>query len=166
MILCLGCKRLWKSGAKYCGICNATLGGRRCPEDHENPLWSRCCSTCGSQKLTQGVAVIQFRPLVTLVLLFGFYKLIPSALALLHLHDHFESIYWFSINEVLSRLIIYTLLVFFFAWLFGPKTLNVVRDFGIGSLRILSKLILAIGKVIVQVLIKLILRGPPIGGKK
>src|SRR5437016_2424974 len=55
MILCLGCKRLWRSESQYCGHCGRSFGAALCPKEHRNPPGSKCCTRCGSRELSKSV---------------------------------------------------------------------------------------------------------------
>ncbi len=55
MKYCRSCRRIWPSGALYCGTCHRTFGARLCPKGHRNPVGARSCTTCGNRKLTTPV---------------------------------------------------------------------------------------------------------------
>lgn len=136
MIQCRQCKGLWPSGTVWCGTCCATLGCRMCPDGHASPLGARCCVTCGSKKLSNGVAVIQLR-VYTSILTVGMSLLVVVIVLPLLLSAGRAVLSW-----LMSVLLPYIWLSVLIALLGGPKARRIVlrvwlfpfRRFGIRPL--------------------------------
>ncbi len=69
MILCKHCNTIWDAGSEYCGSCGGSLGKRVCPKGHEVDLDAKFCTKCGSRKLSRGVEVVEYRPIVVIALI-------------------------------------------------------------------------------------------------
>ena len=71
MRLCLRCFSLWPGGAEVCGRCRRTLGIRRCPDGHPNPLWAatQTCLTCGQGPLSEGAMYLPLGGIASLLAL-------------------------------------------------------------------------------------------------
>jgi len=117
LILCLNCRRVWPKGTKFCGECKASLGCRRCPEGHESPLLSQCCTLCGSKKLTLGARSLNLRPLSLALLGVVLALAIPPGLSLLG--NLLRRGLCLLINTVLPPIFTLAILSLFFGLVFG-----------------------------------------------
>lgn len=61
------CRKVASANSRWCANCRCTLGYRYCPEGHQNNLSAKCCSECGSAKLTPGTTSINLRPLTWVI---------------------------------------------------------------------------------------------------
>jgi len=52
MTICLSCYHCWPESAIYCGSCQRTFQGRRCPHAHLSPKDARYCIECGTSDLS------------------------------------------------------------------------------------------------------------------
>ncbi len=68
MIRCDRCRKLWPKGTVFCGSCGGSLGCRICPQGHQSPVNAKCCTTCGSHKLSDGVQSTNLRPRLSIAL--------------------------------------------------------------------------------------------------
>ena len=138
MILCANCKRLWPEGTTWCGNCRHTLGKRICPDGHISPVYSDCCSTCGSSKLTPGAKSLNLRPVSFFVVVGVIVVLSPTVLDLAALG--FRGVYVWFINVVLERLFVLGLFSWLAGLILGERARKVIRDllFGLARLIIYS----------------------------
>lgn len=147
MILCLGCKRLWRKGTAWCGTCRATLKCRICPDGHESPLYATCCKACGSTKLSRGVAAVSLRPIGWGIVALIFWRatawLVDTAT---HVPVNLNGPYLYLVNIVLSRLIVLGLITWVCAWIFGERTAKTIAEFWFGLFRLLLQLIAALSR--------------------
>lgn len=120
MIRCSQCKSLWAGGTTWCGNCCATLGCRICEDGHSSPLSAKCCVTCGSKKLSNGVGATQLRTYSTLVTL-----VIVAGLVVLAFPLVFQS-GKYILRWVISTLMPYVLLSLAIALFGGPKAKGMV----------------------------------------
>ncbi len=165
MILCLKCKRLWTSGTQVCGVCRATIGCRKCPEGHRSPLIAKSCTTCGVSNLTDGVPALNLRPITVVGLCAVGFKVVPPIVHSVHIGELLNRAYWFFLNEVLSRAILYAIVALLIGWLLGPKALNCVQNFWSGVLRLFLDGVVALGRWILSKLIQFAFQGPRGGSK-
>jgi hypothetical protein len=61
--LCLPCRRVWPSAARFCGRCGRSFGFRLCPKGHASPSVSSACLECGSKELSKTVSYVSLRPM-------------------------------------------------------------------------------------------------------
>lgn len=120
---------------------------------------------CGSQDLTVGVPCLNLRPLVLVLLGFIIWKLVPVLLASLNLGERLNHLYWFFLNEVLSRAILYALVALIISWFLGPRAFAAVQNFWVGALRLFLDAVIAVGRWVLDMVVKFLLRGPT-GGEK
>ncbi len=53
MIICRTCHRAWPDDAQFCGNCQRSFGGRRCPKAHLSPFDATSCVVCQSTELSE-----------------------------------------------------------------------------------------------------------------
>lgn len=66
MIYCLECRHFSPAQSVWCTSCRKTFNGVRCPKGHLTRMVGRehhCCSTCGSEDVSQFARSINLRPL-------------------------------------------------------------------------------------------------------
>lgn len=152
MILCLKCKKVWPQGTRYCGVCRASLGVRLCPEGHESPLAARCCSTCGSPKLTPGVPCLNIRPLARLVLLLVALAFLPpvlrSALAFA------GCAYCAFMRTVVPPLVTLAMLSGFLAAVLGEKARRAIWEIWMSAFRLLVRFLDLLLKATLRLVLK------------
>lgn len=155
MILCLRCKRLWPRGTRYCGSCRASLGARFCPHDHESPLAAKCCTACGSKRLTPGVPSLNLRPL-SLLLAAGIIALaVPPLLGLIALG--FRCAWCWLLNALLPPLVTLAFLSVFLGLALGEKARGVISDLWVAAFKSCLKVIGAAFGLVVRWLSKALL---------
>lgn len=153
------------SGTSICGSCGSTLGCRKCPEGHASPLISDHCVVCGSSNLTPGTSILNLRPVVVIIVAFVLYKLLPSILSTLRLQGWIDRVYWYFLNQILTKVIVYALAALFVGWCLGPHALSVIQGFWVGVLRLCLDAVLTVGKWLLSVIAKFLFRKPPGGSK-
>lgn len=60
MRFCLSCRHASPGGSVYCGFCGRTFAVKLCNNKHSNPPQALCCTTCGSQDLTEPTRFLRF----------------------------------------------------------------------------------------------------------
>ncbi len=64
-MLCLRDLHVSPIDSVYCGWCGGSFGGRRCEQGHLTPSpAARCCTACGSGKLSSCTPALRLRPTV------------------------------------------------------------------------------------------------------
>lgn len=53
MKICLSCRQAWPDSSAYCGTCQRSFDGRRCPHGHLSPTRAQCCLQCGNSDLSE-----------------------------------------------------------------------------------------------------------------
>lgn len=152
MILCRKCRQLWPSGTRFCGSCLGSLGARYCPEDHQNPLPVRCCLTCGSKKLTQGVPSLNVRPLSWAIVL-GFVLIgLPFLVSALATAFH-GGVFWL-LRTFLPPVVTLAVLSVFLGVVLGEKARTVIGKAWLLGFRLTAKTI----ELVFRILFKLVRR--------
>lgn len=134
MILCLKCKRIWPSGTTWCGNCKATLGCRRCPEGHQSELSARCCTSCGSGKLSKGVPALRLRFITWLAVCLVSAILVPFVLNRAELIV--KQVYVHAVNMILPLLVTLCFLSLLIACIFGARGGKLVSEFWLALTRL------------------------------
>ena len=150
MIRCKGCGRVWPSGTRFCGNCQATLGVQVCPNDHENPIGVQCCLTCGSRKLSKGVPVSNLRPVSWIVIVGIGLFLAPILIGQigLGLTWAFQSL----INAFAPILVALAVLSFLLAPILGEKGGKVISELWIGLFKVLGGFVVLVGRLLIGLL--------------
>jgi hypothetical protein len=126
LILCKKCKRIWPGGTVWCGSCRATLGCRICPEGHKNELLSRCCTICGSAKLSKGVPSVNLRGFTWIAVLTVLVLTVPPAIC--YLADATESAFLSIANRAIPILMLAGVLSVMTSLIFGPKAAKEIGE--------------------------------------
>gem|GEM_PF-6810935 len=148
LILCSNCKRLWPEGTTWCGNCRRTLGKRICPDGHISPVYSDCCSTCGSSKLTPAASALNLRPVTFLGVIGVAVILVPAALEIASLGIH--SLYFWLLGVVLERLIVLGLFSWFAGLILGERARRAIGDLWLALARMAISILVAFGQYIVN----------------
>lgn len=126
MILCKKCKRIWPAGTVWCGSCRATLGCRQCPDGHKNDLSSRCCTVCGSAKLSRGVQSLNLRGCSWIAVLAVLAVTIPPAICFLA--GQAEAALRSLINTVVPILVMAGFISIMASLVFGQKAAKAICE--------------------------------------
>lgn len=126
MILCRKCKRIWPNGTVWCGSCRATLGCRVCPEGHKNDLSSRCCTMCGSAKLSKGVPSMNLRGFTWIAVLAILALAVPPTLQFLS--EAAESALLSFANRAIPMFVLAGVLSVMAGLIFGPKAARAIGE--------------------------------------
>lgn len=105
---------------------------------------AQCCTECGSSRLTEGVACLNLRPLVYLVLIGVGLLLLP--VVVYGFGSGLSAGYGFFLREVFAKLLDLAVLSLLAAWLLGPRVGKAIADVWWGAFNLILQAIAALAR--------------------
>jgi len=162
VIICRSCWHAWPDESMYCGNCQHSFGGRRCPHGHLSSKSARFCTECASKDLSKPTESLHFGIfakglawLITCLLVKWLVPHLPQVVVFfIHFLDWFTVfIFGFSILGVITALthiafiaILYALLLGLFFPKFRQK-LPALARFAFRTLQSLWKVLFSLLKL-------------------